>query len=567
MAKRNGGAGQAHGEPLAAAQQRFEQDFGPIPWPMMVTSLVSGQPHLYRAVSDAFCALTGYTRQELIGREFLCDVHPDDQPALEGVLAQAATSGVPVTARARLVRKDGEAVPVHLSGSTVQPAAGDRYLAACAQDATRAEQATAVIGQLERELARSRRLESLGQLVDGIAHDFRNLLTVIESYASLVHEEVSLAEATEGMTRWGPVRGDIEEIQGAADRAKMLIKHMLAFARRDQARPVPLDVKQLITDTSLLLGPLLGEHIGVDIRVAAGVWPVKADPAGLEQVTTSIAVNARDAMPAGGQLTIAVDPIDTTRTGGDAAGGDAAEFAELLPGYYVVLRFTDTGNGMDPVVAERAFEPFFTTKRGDNGAGLGLATVQRFAAQAGGKAWLRSQPGAGTTVYVALPAVAGSGYQGTSPEPLPGKTEATAGTVLVADDEPAVRDVIHRVLTSAGYRVVTVADGNEALSMLADPGTPADLVLVDVVMPGLTAKAFAAKAAALRPGTAVVFMSGYERPGGEAEGWPDAAAPLLGKPFSRAALLATVTRALTAGRGKAREPGAAAAAAPRRAGR
>jgi len=250
-------------------------------------------------------------------------------------------------------------------------------------------------------------------------------------------------------------------------------------------------------------------------------------------------------MPGGGQVTIDTANVDTADL--PAGRSDTADLAELLPGRYVELRITDTGAGMDAMTAERAFDPFFTTKTGDQAAGLGLPAVRGFAVQAGGNVWLRSEPGKGTTVTVMLPAAAGSGA-GTAAGHR-GQVTEHAGTVLVVDDEAAVRDVAHRVLTSAGYRVVTAANGQEALGVLGDPKLPADLVLTDVIMPGMTSEAFAAQIHAMRPDIPVLFMSGYEQQDASAEGWPNPGTQVIGKPFSRPALLATVTQALAVGKG------------------
>ena len=256
---------------------------------------------------------------------------------------------------------------------------------------------------------------------------------------------------------------------------------------------------------------MLGEHVPVITRQAEGLWPVQADPGLLKLAIVNIAVNARDAMPGGGQVAIDAGNIDMEDLPAD---WQDAELAELLPGRYVAFRVTDTGTGMDAATAERAFEPFFTTKSGDRAAGLGLPAVRRFATQAGGQAWLRSEPGHGTTVTVVLPAADVSGWQVPAQR---GRAIEHAGTVLVVDDEAAIRDVAHRVLTSAGYRVVTAANGHAALGLLRDPQTAADLLLTDIVMPGMTAAAFAAQARAVCPGLPVLFMSGYEQyyPAGE----------------------------------------------------
>ncbi len=538
------------GEALRASEQQIQREFGPMPCGMIVTSLAAGRPRLYLAVNDAFCQLTGYSRRELGGRDFLGDVHPEDQPTLDAMIENVISGGSgQIRAETRMICKDGDTVCVRLTGTAIQPPAGDRYFATFIEDITPAEQARAEIRRLEHELARSRRLESLGQLAGGIAHDFNNLLTVIANYASLVRDEVCVAEAAEGSARWEPVRWDMEQIEDATDRAKRMIKHLLAFTRREHGQPVFVDLGQLIGDVTRLLGKVVGEHICVVTRQGAGLWQVEADPGLLEQAITNIVVNARDAMPSGGQVTIGTGNIDTadiSTANRIADRQDAAELAELLPGRYVEIRITDTGPGMDSVIAERAFESFFTTKSGDQAAGLGLPAVRRFAAQTGGKAWLRSEPGTGTTVTMMLPAASGSGAGVVGPAAAGRGETGHAGTVLVVDDEPAIRDVTHRVLTRAGYRVVTASNGQEALGLLGDPGRPIDLVLADVVMPGMTGEAFAAQVQAVRPGMRLLFMSGYERPDDSAHGWPDAGTQVIGKPFSRASLLARVTQVLAA---------------------
>jgi PAS domain S-box-containing protein len=538
---------------LRASWQRFEREFGWMPLCMMATSLTVDRPNRYLAANIAFCKLTGFSWTELSGRDFLGDLEPEGQATLDLLIQQIMSGDTDhFQVDTRLIRKDGETVAVRLTGWAIQPESGDRYLTTYAEDITAASRAMDDVQQLGRELARSRRVESLGHLVGGLAHDFNNLLTVIASYASLVHEEISVAEAADSPTRWGPVRSDVEQIEGAADRARILIKRMVAFARRERAQAEDVDLAQVISDITVLLGEMLDEHIPVIVQHGTNVWPVRAESAMLEQVITNIVVNARDGMSNGGQLTISTGNIDTmSMASADLSVGkhDADELAELLPGLYVGLRISDTGVGMDPVIAQRAFEPFFTTKDGNESAGLGLTTVQRFAAEAGGKAWLESEAGVGTTVTVVLPAAQGAGWG----VPGAGGTQgrpAYSGSVLVIDDELQIREVVHRVLSSAGYQVTTAANGQDALAMLAKPGTPADLILTDIVMPGITGAAFAAQVQVMRPGVQVLFMSGYERPDSAASGWPDADVPVIGKPFSRASLLATVSQLLAAGPGK-----------------
>jgi PAS domain S-box-containing protein len=538
------GASGTRGDALRASEQRFGREFGRAPLGLVTASLDAGRRCAYLAVNDTYRELTGYPRAELDGTDLLGSFHPEDQPALE-ILIAGAVSGAAgqIGSDARLVRRDGELVWVHLTGSVIRPAAGEPYLAIFFEDITAAEQARAELGRLQRELQRSRRLASLGQLVGGISHDFSNTLTVIANYASLVRDEVTIAETTESAAKWRHVRLDVEQIEEAAERSKRLIKHLLAFTRREEAEPVLLDLGLMISDAAGLLTEVLGEHVPVVTRQAPGLWPVQADPGLLKQAIVNIALNARDAMPGGGQVTIDAMNVDMDDLPAD--GPDVTDLAELLPGRYVGFRITDTGTGMDAATAERAFEPFFTTKGGDRAAGLGLPTVHRFAAQAGGKAWLRSELARGTTVTVVLPAAAGSG----SPAAVRAGRAPELGQVLVVDDEAAIREMAHRVLTSAGYQVMTAANGSEALGLLRDGKVVADLVLADVVMPGMTGPAFAARARAMFPGLPVLFMSGYELQEATAEDWPGPEAQVLGKPFSRAALLARVTRLLAADAG------------------
>ena len=532
-----------------ARERWFQQGFQHVPCGMVVMSAAPCRPNLYLAANDSFCRLAGYSWAELAGREFLGDFHPDEQADLDAAFDQVISGDSPsIRGDSRIIRKDGETVQVRLSVAAVQPAAGERYLWAFVEDVTPAERAAAEIDQLRHELARSRRMKSLGHLLDGIAHDFNNLLVVIGSYASLVHEAVSMAEAADSATRWRPVRSDVEQIQDSAERAKMLIKHMLAFARRESAQVEDLELGQVLSDAGLLLSELMGEQIPVTIQPAWGAWPVRTTSAMLELMITDIATNARDAMPSGGQFTITTENVDTSSSAGVAhlaiSQRDANELTVLLSGRYVLLRFTDTGTGMDPAIAERAFDPFFTTKDQKSSAGLGLTAVHGFAAQAGGRAWLQSEPGLGTTVTVALPAAPGSGYDVASTGATQTWSKPGGGSVLVIDDNPQIREVVHRVLSSAGYRVTTAANGQDALTLLDDPDVTADLVLTDVVMPGISGNAFAAQLQAKSPDTKILFMSGYERPQNPGETWPGENLQVIGKPFSRAALLATVSQVL-----------------------
>jgi PAS domain S-box-containing protein len=531
------------GEALLASVQQSWRQFGRAPVGLMLAGLTTDRGCVCVAANDTYYALSGSSREEISGAALLSFFHPEDRPALGMLLGDVLAGETDqIGADARLIRKDGGIAWVRLTGSVIRPSVGERYLATFIEDITASQQARAEIQRLERELQRSRRLGSLGQLVGGISHDFSNTLTVIANYASLVRDELVIAEAMESAAKWGPVRWDVEQIAEAADHAKSLIRHLVAFAKRQETEPVLVDLGQTIGDAAGFLGEILGEHVPIVIRQADGLWEVQADPGLLQQVIVNIALNARDAMPDGGQVVIDTANIDMENLPADWQG--TAELAELLPGRYVAFRVTDTGTGMDAGTAGRAFEPFFTTKGGDSAAGLGLPVVRRFAIQAGGNAWLRSEPGHGTTVTVVLPAAAGSA----SPPLYQRRGSESAGTVLVVDDELAIRSVAHRVLTTAGYQVVLASNGDEAVRLLADPGLALDMVLTDIVMPGMTGAAFTAQVRAMRPGLPILFMSGYDRPE-IAAGEIDPFAPIISKPFSRPALLAKVSQMLTAGAG------------------
>jgi len=560
-----GSAGNGLGEIFQISNERFDGQFGAAPWGLIVTSLQMGQPSRYLTVSETFGQQSGYSPAELIGKDFLSIIHPEDQPAIDDLIGHLATGAVgQIGTQVRLLAKDDSTVVLQLAGRAMKAADGTGYLAIYTQDSTEIVRLRAELRQLEGELARSRRLESLGQLTEGIAHDFNNLVTVIASYSSLVNDEITVVEASDGTSRWGPVRWDMRQIEDAAERARRLIKHLMAFARREQTEPVTADLGELAVDATELLRQVIGEHIEIGVTSDSGLWPVKVDPSMLRQAILNIAINSRDVMPTGGKITLSVDNVDTAlantgqantglvntglvNTGqtdphrGGWSEADLSELAELLPGRHVRLRISDTGAGMDHVVAERAFEPFFTTKGGDATAGLGLSAVRRFAAGAGGQAWLTSKPGYGTTVTILLPAAQGA--ERVTPYDYPG-ARASVGTIVVVDDEPAIRDVAHRVLTTAGYHVTTAANGLEALTLLGDPAIVADLVLADVVMPGITAQEFLTRLRQLRPGIKVLFMSGYERPD-DAAGWPEPAISVIAKPFSRPALLMRITQVLT----------------------
>jgi PAS domain S-box-containing protein len=492
--------------------------------------------------------LFGYSRAELVGRsvdllvpESVRDGHRSHREGyLEHPVPRPMGLGMQLAGR----RKDGTTFPAEISLSALETDDGV-IVSAAVRDVTDRVEAQAererLESQAERErlqlrLEQSQRLESLGQLAGGVAHDFNNLLGVILNYAAFVNEELEAADVADGTSRWDGVRDDVNQIIRAGERATALTHQLLAFARREVVRPQVLDLNEVIREVEQLLLRSLGEHVTLKTDLEDGIWSVLADPGKIEQVLVNLAVNARDAMPGGGTLTIDTHNVEADDT-------FASRHPGMAPGRYVRVRVSDTGDGMPVEVRQRAFEPFFTTKTGGDGTGLGLATVYGIISQAEGSVQIYSEPGMGTTISALLPAT-----DQVAPEavaPLSVEDRGGGETILVVEDEDPLRDVTVRILTGKGYRVHAAANGPEALQ-LAQGLDGIDLLLTDVVMPKMLGKELAERLTALRPDLTVVFMSGYAQPVLASNGSLDPDVRLIEKPFSAAALLEKVRKALDA---------------------
>jgi two-component system cell cycle sensor histidine kinase/response regulator CckA len=425
------------------------------------------------------------------------------------------------------LRRDGSRLPVDISCSALDTDGGlivvaavrdvtERLAALAEQESLREE---AERQKTEARFQRTQRLESLGQLAGGIAHDFNNLLAVILNYASFIVEDA----------RHTAFAKDAEQIARAARRGSELTHQLLSFARREVVRPRALDVNTVVTDVHQMLRRSLGEHIALNTDQAADLPAVMVDPGQLEQVLVNLAVNARDAMPGGGRLT-----IDTAAVDVDAE--HAARRAGLAAGRYVRIRVSDTGAGMPQDVIDKAFDPFFTTKPSGQGTGLGLATVYGIITQAGGTVQIYSEPGLGTTITVLLPVTEAVVREAPAADPA-SDLQGHGATVLVVEDETALREVTQRILARAGYTVLTAEDGTEALRIAEDHPDPIDVLLTDVIMPGMLGKDIAAAIVAARPETRVLFMSGYAQPVLTTHGTLPADVHLLEKPFTSTELV------------------------------
>jgi signal transduction histidine kinase len=339
-------------------------------------------------------------------------------------------------------------------------------------------------------LRQAQKLEAIGRLAGGIAHDFNNLLSVILGYCEMLLNRAAAA----------PVRAELEAIAHAGHRAADLTHQLLAFSRRQVLEPKVIDVNALLRSIGSMLGRVLGEDIQLLVRTAARMGRIKVDPSQVEQVIMNLTVNARDAMPRGGKLTLETADVELDDT-------YARDHLGVAPGPYVMLAVSDTGHGMDKATQARIFEPFFTTKSKGKGTGLGLSTVFGIVKQSGGNIWVYSEPAVGTTFRIYFPSVAGalSAPEPSAPAEIAGGTE----TILLAEDEDQVRAVAREILTALGYHVLEAASPANALRLCKQHPGQINLLLTDVVMPNVSGRELAQQIATIRPEIRVLFMSGY----------------------------------------------------------
>jgi len=465
-------------------------------------------------VSPQIQRILGFTQDEWLeqSHNWAQFIHTDD---LTAVLAaeDASARGEPFQAEFRVRRKDGREVWISDAGVVVQGSGPHPLMEGIMMDITERK-------VLETQLQQSRKMEAVGRLAGGIAHDFNNLLTIVTGYTELALTRPSVTQ---------DLRGDIERIENASSRAAALVRQLLAFSRKQVLQPKVLDVNSIVLNMDTLLRRLMDDNIEMITHVQENIGKVKADPAQLEQVIMNLVVNARDAMPDGGRLTVETVNVDLD-------SGYADDHATVKPGRYVMLAISDSGIGMDQDTVAHIFEPFFTTKESGRGTGLGLSTVYGIVKQSGGYIWVYSEPARGSTFKVYLPRVDGASEEAASTTPLPLGVRGTE-TILLVEDEEAVRELIRTVLTQHGYDVLAASDPQQAEEIVADTQREIHMLLTDVVMPGMSGRQLAARVTARRPGIRVLFMSGYTDNVITNGGMLEKGLAFLQKPFTPATLM------------------------------
>ena len=458
-------------------------------------------------VNPALISMLGYASAEevlLLDPEKDIFANPEEQNRLfEQFLNTGRLDGID----AKWKRKDGSTIIVRISGRAVasedEPA---DVLEAIAEDVTERR-------ALEEQFRQAQKMEAVGRLAGGVAHDFNNLLMVISGYAEVILSKLEFDN---------PLTEKARAIQQAADRATTLTRQLLAFSRKQLLELKVVDVNAIVSDMERLLRPLIGENVELVAKLASNAGYTRADAGQLEQVLMNLVVNAKDAMPSGGTLTIQTDHIVID----DSSRGQTF----IHPGSYVMLSVSDTGSGMDKETQSRIFEPFFTTKEKGKGTGLGLSTVYGIVKQSGGYVVVQSELGRGSTFHIYLPQVEGAAENHAAPA-----TRAAAGgteTILLVEDEESVRQLVRDTLESKGYKIVDAENGEAGIAAAARHNGKIDLVITDVVMPGMGGREMAQQILKTHPGTKVLYLSGYTEDAVLSEGGLDNATAFLQKPFT-----------------------------------
>ncbi|HXT72949.1 MAG TPA: ATP-binding protein [Candidatus Angelobacter sp.] len=471
--------------------------------------------------SPSYKKLLGYSDEELHQTTFYEHIHPDDRALVASATNEARRSGIGRRVEYRIRRKDDSWLVVESTANLVQnQGSAGKKMVIVNRDITERK-------QLEEQLYLSQKLEAIGRLSGGVAHDFNNLLGVIIGYSEALQKQIGADH---------PFREAIEEIQNAGNRAAALTQQLLAFSRKQVLEPKVVDLNMVVSEVQKMLRRLIGEDIALKIFLSEDLGMVKADRGQIDQVILNLAVNARDAMPKGGELIIETLNAELTE-------GDANRYRYVIPGHYVLLRVADTGCGMSAELQSHIFEPFFTTKEQGKGTGLGLATVYGVIKQSGGYIWVESEVGKGASFKVYLPRV--EEVRDVVPERRTFGRRQRSHTILLVEDEHSLRKLTRNTLQQAGHMVLEAGDASEALEVAKRTESPIDLLLTDVVMPGMSGRALADELTTLRPGIKVIYMSGYTDGDVATHGVLQSGISFLRKPFTGDALIARVDEVLS----------------------
>lgn len=483
-----------------------------------------------RSWNPAAERMFGWSEGEAVGRDNP-GVPPDRKDEADAMRAAILEGQVLAGVQVVRQRRDGSPIDVSLSSAVLRNSQDEivGFVGVCedVSDRRRTEQA---LQTSEEQLRQAQKMEAIGRLAGGVAHDFNNILTAIQSYAEFLVQDLGAD------SRYGD---DLREIQKAADRAAGLTQQLLAFSRRQVLRSEALDLNLIVTETERMLRRVIGEDIEIVTRLDPTLALLQGDAGQLSQVLLNLAVNARDAMPGGGRLLIETAMVELD-------DHYAREHRGALPGPHILLSVSDTGTGMDGETRSRIFEPFFTTKEPGKGTGLGLSMVYGFVRQSGGSVWVYSEPGEGTTFKIYLPQAAEQ-LPG-PPRPSKASTAATlvvpGTTVLLVEDEVAVRRVARRTLLEHGYTVLEAENGAEALTVAGEHQGPIALVLTDMVMPEMRGGELAARLRRVRPEARLLMMSGYTEEAASRKAILEAGSAFLEKPFTASGLLEKVQEVL-----------------------
>ena len=503
---------------LRAAEERFRLAFHTSPDSINLNRVSDG---MFIDINQGFTDLTGYTDKDVIGKtSFEINIwknHGDRQRLINALM----NAGYVKNLEAQFVRKNGE-VGVGLMSARTLKIGDENVILSVTRDITERKQAEEATKKLENQLIQAQKLEAIGRLAGGIAHDLNNLLSPILGYSEMLLFE----SATDD-----PRKGALEQIIKACKGARDLVRQLLAFSRKQALEYKSIDINEALVGFEKLLRSMIREDIEIEIVRSTPIRSIKADIGQIEQVIMNLAVNATDAMPAGGKLTIETAQVELGEDYADTRSG-------VKPGDYIMLAVSDTGCGMDEETRLHIFEPFFTTK-GEQGTGLGLATVYGIVKQHGGNIWVYSEPEKGTTFKVYLPA---SEYAAHEHQNIRQHSTDLTGseTILLSEDSEQVRNIVCSILERHGYRVLKAANGTEALELAALPEESVDLLLTDVVMPDMNGKELYTRLVQYFPGLKVIYMSGYTDNVIVRHGVLENGVKFIQKPFSTHSLISKV---------------------------